>query len=72
MSWSSTRASECWGTKLSPNSSKRSRVISSMMLGSLRNHQQPKIIKLPNLRASTHSSCWFSRDRSVTRNLLSG
>src|SRR5437867_4427854 len=42
------------------------------MLGILVNHQQPKMCRLRNLRAMTHSSCWFSRARTVAVNLLPG
>ena len=35
-----------------------------------RNHQQPKTIRLPNFRAATHSSCWFSRASIVTKKRL--
>src|SRR5437773_1511598 len=48
------------------------RVISSATSGTLVNHQQPKTCRLRNFRASTHSSCWFSRDSTVARNLFSG
>ena len=47
--------------KLVPSSSTRMRVISSISDGLFTNHQQPKTIRLPNFRAATHSSCWFSR-----------
>ena len=58
--------------KLVPSSSIRIRVISSIRLGLFRNHQQPKTIRLPNFRAATHSSCWFSRASIVTKNRFSG
>ena len=66
------RASECCGITLNPSNSSRSRVISSIMLGLFMNHQHPKIIRFLNFLPMTHNSCWFSRDRSVTKNLLSG
>ncbi len=48
------------------------RVISSIRLGLFRNHQQPNTIRLPNFRAVTASSCWFSRASMVTKNLFFG